>query len=37
MIDREFIRWAYTAFTRPTERLYLVNFNKNFFDQSDRD
>ena len=33
MIDREFIRWAYTAFTRPTERLYLVNFNKGFFDQ----
>jgi len=32
MIDREFIRWAYTAFTRPTERLYLVNFNKGFFD-----
>jgi exodeoxyribonuclease V len=31
MIDREFIRWAYTAFTRPTERLYLVNFNKEFF------
>jgi exodeoxyribonuclease V len=35
MIDREFIRWTYTAFTRPTERLYLVNFNKGFFDQSD--
>jgi len=32
MIDREYLRWAYTAFTRPTERLYLVNFNKEFFD-----
>lgn len=31
MIDREYLRWAYTAFTRPTERLYLVNFNKEFF------
>jgi len=35
MIDREFIRWAYTAFTRPTERLYLVNFNKGFFNLED--
>jgi len=33
MIDREYLRWAYTAFTRPTERLYLVNFNKEFFDE----
>ena len=31
MIDREYLRWVYTAFTRPTERLYLVNFNKEFF------
>ena len=35
MIDREYLRWAYTAFTRPTERLYLVNFNKEFFDRND--
>jgi len=33
MIDREFLRWVYTAFTRPTDRLYLVNFNKEFFDE----
>jgi exodeoxyribonuclease-5 len=33
MIDREYLRWAYTAFTRPTERLYLVNFNKEFFEE----
>lgn len=31
MINLEFLRWLYTAFTRPTERLYLVNFNKEFF------
>ncbi len=31
MINVEFLRWLYTAFTRPTERLYLVNFNKDFF------
>jgi len=33
MIDREYLRWAYTAFTRPTDILYLVNFNKEFFDE----
>jgi exodeoxyribonuclease-5 len=32
MIDREFLRWFYTAFTRAEERLYLVNFHKDFFD-----
>ncbi len=37
MIDREYLRWAYTAFTRPTERLYLVNFNKEFFDDDEQD
>ena len=31
MLNIEFLRWLYTAFTRPTERLYLVNFNKEFF------
>jgi len=35
MIDREFLRWAYTAFTRSTERLYLVNFSDKFFDKQD--
>lgn len=32
MINIEFLRWLYTAFTRPTEKLYLVNFNKDFFE-----
>lgn len=31
MLNTEFLRWLYTAFTRPTDRLYLVNFNKEFF------
>ena len=35
MIDREFLRWIYTAFTRAEERLYLVNFNKKFFEDSE--
>ncbi|HET6556822.1 MAG TPA: AAA family ATPase [Prolixibacteraceae bacterium] len=33
MINTEFLRWLYTAFTRPVERLYLVNFNKDFFEE----
>lgn len=31
MISREYLRWLYTAFTRGTEKVYLVNFNKLFF------
>ncbi len=32
MIDVEYLRWLYTAFTRPQEKLYMVNFNKEFFE-----
>jgi len=32
MLDTEYARWLYTAVTRATERLYLVNFNNQFFD-----
>lgn len=31
--DVEYMRWLYTAFTRATERLYLVNFRKEFFEE----
>lgn len=31
MPDIEFLRWLYTAFTRPVEKLYLVNFKDDFF------
>ncbi len=31
MLDKDYYRWLYTAFTRSVEKLYLVNFNKNFF------
>ncbi len=34
MLDTEYYRWLYTAFTRPTEKLYLVNFNNHFFDNA---
>ncbi len=33
MIDRDFLRWLYTAFTRSKEKLYLVNFDKRFFEE----
>ncbi len=32
-IDRSYIRWLYTAITRATERLYLVNFKDEFFNE----
>lgn len=32
MLDNEYYRWLYTAFTRPTEKLFLVNFDKHFFE-----
>lgn len=31
MVNVEFQRWLYTAVTRATEQLYLVNFDKRFF------
>ncbi len=32
MIDDEYLRWLYTALTRATEKLYLVNFHPRFFE-----
>ena len=34
MLDIEYYRWLYTAFTRPTEKLFLVNFDKGFFEEN---
>jgi exodeoxyribonuclease-5 len=31
MLNIEYLRWLYTAFTRATEKLYLVNFPEDFF------
>ncbi len=33
MLNHDFYRWLYTAFTRPIEKLFLVNFDKRFFKQ----
>ncbi len=37
MLDKSYFRWLYTAFTRATEKLYLVNFNDPFFNAVDND
>ena len=31
MLNKEYLRWLYTAFTRATSKLYLINFKKDFF------
>ena len=31
MLNIEYLRWLYTAITRATEKLYLVNFSEKFF------
>jgi len=33
MINTEYLRWLYTAVSRASEKLYLVNFNKDFFEK----
>lgn len=32
MLDASYFRWLYTALTRATERVYLMNFKSEFFD-----
>ena len=32
LMSRDMLRWLYTAITRATERLYLVNFDERFFE-----
>lgn len=31
MLNKEFLRWLYTAFTRATHKVYLMNFSDEFF------
>lgn len=35
MMNNEYLRWLYTAFTRATANLYLVNFNKLFLEEDE--
>jgi len=32
MVNQEYIRWLYTAISRATEKLYLVNFHPRFYE-----
>lgn len=32
MVNTEYLRWLYTAFTRSTEKLFLLNFGDQFFE-----
>ena len=36
-INTEFLRWLYTAFTRGIDKVYIVNFNKMFFEEEEND
>ncbi len=31
MLDKSYLRWLYTALTRASQKLYLINFNEKFF------
>lgn len=31
VVDREYLRWLYTALTRASRKIYLLNFNDDFF------
>ena len=35
MIDKEYLRWLYTAVTRATDKVYLLQFQDNFFARPD--
>lgn len=35
MLDVGYLRWLYTAMTRATKKLYLVNFDKKFLDEKE--
>jgi len=32
-VDKDYLRWLYTAITRAQERLYLIGFKEDFFEQ----
>lgn len=36
-LDKEYIRWLYTAMTRATKELFMVNFNPQFYINADKE
>ncbi len=37
MMNKEYLRWLYTAITRAQEKVFLLNFHKNFFPDDPQD
>ncbi|MEX0883700.1 MAG: ATP-binding domain-containing protein, partial [Cyclobacteriaceae bacterium] len=35
-LDKEYVRWLYTAMTRAKEELFMVNFHARFFINENR-
>ncbi len=35
MLNEEYLRWLYTALTRASKQLYLINFKNEFFEDED--
>ena len=35
MLNKEFLRWLYTALTRATQKVYLLNFSNQFFTEAE--
>lgn len=33
VVDRDYLRWLYTAFTRATDKVYLLGFDRRFFEE----
>jgi exodeoxyribonuclease-5 len=33
-IDKDYLRWLYTALTRATDKLFLINFRDEFFENT---
>jgi len=33
MLDREYMRWLYTAITRATKKVFLINFPESFVEE----
>ncbi|MBT6515324.1 MAG: ATP-binding domain-containing protein, partial [Crocinitomicaceae bacterium] len=37
LLNKEYLRWLYTAITRAQEKVYLINFHASFFPEEQSD